>query len=60
MDITAHPEDHPGEPNKFDKDWAEGPFAMRHLVMKNDEEDSNECLFYGFLPSRRKKNYVKC
>jgi Na+-transporting NADH:ubiquinone oxidoreductase subunit F len=38
MDITAHPEDHPGEPNKFDKDWAEGPFAMRHLVMKNDED----------------------
>ena len=38
MDITAHPEDHPGEPNKFDKDWAEGPFAMRGLVMKNDEE----------------------
>ena len=38
MDITAHPEDHPGEPNKFDKDWAEGNFAMRHLVMKNDEE----------------------
>mgnify|MGYP000077694807 CR=1 FL=1 len=37
MDITAHPEDHPGEPNKFDKDWAEGPFAMRGLVMKNDE-----------------------
>ena len=38
MDITAHPEDHPGEPNKFDKDWAEGNFSMRHLVMKNDEE----------------------
>ena len=38
MDITAHPEDHPGEPNKFDKDWAEGNFAMRHLVMKNEEE----------------------
>ncbi len=38
MDITAHPDDHPGEPNKFDKDWAEGPFAMRHLVMKNEEE----------------------
>ena len=38
MDITAHPEDHPGEPNKFDNDWGEGNFAMRHLVMKNDEE----------------------
>ena len=38
MDITAHPEDHPGEPNKFDKDWSEGPFAMRGLVMKNEEE----------------------
>ena len=38
MDITAHPDDHPGEPNKFDKDWSEGPFAMRHLVMKNEEE----------------------
>jgi Na+-transporting NADH:ubiquinone oxidoreductase subunit F len=38
MDITAHPQDHPGEPNKFDKDWSEGPFRMFDLVMKNDEE----------------------
>src|SRR5690606_8649196 len=38
MDIKAHPKDHPGEPDKFEKDWAEGPFAMRHLEMKNDEE----------------------
>lgn len=38
MDIKAHPKDHPGMPDKFEKDWAEGPFAMRHLVMKNDEE----------------------
>lgn len=38
IDVTAHPQDHPGEPKKFEKDWAEGPFAMRHLVMKNDEE----------------------
>ena len=38
MDITAHPQDHPGEPGKFEKDWAEGKFAIRDLVMKNDEE----------------------
>ncbi len=38
MDVTAHPQDHPGEPQKFEKEWAEGPFALRHLVMKNDEE----------------------
>jgi Na+-transporting NADH:ubiquinone oxidoreductase subunit F len=38
MDISAHPTDHPGEPRKFEKDWAEGPFAIRNLVMKNDEE----------------------
>jgi len=38
MDITAHPQDHPGEPQKFEKDWSEGKFAMRHLVMKNDED----------------------
>jgi Na+-transporting NADH:ubiquinone oxidoreductase subunit F len=38
MDIKAHPQDHPGEPDKFEKDWAEGPFAIRNLVMKNDEE----------------------
>jgi Na+-transporting NADH:ubiquinone oxidoreductase subunit F len=38
MDVTAHPQDHPGEPSKFEKDWAEGPYAMRNLVMKNDEE----------------------
>jgi Na+-transporting NADH:ubiquinone oxidoreductase subunit F len=38
MDITAHPLDHPGEPNKFEKDWSEGKFAMRDLVMNNTEE----------------------
>ena len=38
MDITAHPQDHPGEPNKFEKDWSEGKFAMRHLVMNNSED----------------------
>jgi len=38
MDVTAHPQDHPGEPDKFIKDWEEGPFALRNLVMKNDEE----------------------
>lgn len=38
MDVTAHPLDHPGEPDKFEKDWADGPFALRHLVMKNPEE----------------------
>ncbi|APY01169.1 Na+-transporting NADH:ubiquinone oxidoreductase subunit F [Lacinutrix venerupis] len=35
MDITAHPEDHPGEPNKFEADWDK--FGLRPLVMKNDE-----------------------
>ena len=38
MDISAHPQDHPGEPDKFEKDWAEGKFAIRNLEMKNDEE----------------------
>ena len=38
MDVKAHPLDHPGEPDKFEKEWAEGPFALRHLVMKNPEE----------------------
>tara|TARA_B100000902_G_scaffold149672_1_gene146252 strand:+ start:18668 stop:19984 length:1317 start_codon:yes stop_codon:yes gene_type:complete len=38
MDIKAHPQDHPGEPDKFEVDWSEGPFALRNLVMKNDEE----------------------
>ena len=38
MEITAHPQDHPGEPDKFEKDWSEGPYAMRNLVMRNDEE----------------------
>ncbi|MDO6595278.1 NADH:ubiquinone reductase (Na(+)-transporting) subunit F [Oceanihabitans sp. 2_MG-2023] len=35
MDITAHPEDHPGEPNKFEADWDK--FGLRPLVMKNNE-----------------------
>jgi len=36
MDITAHPLDHPGEPEKFKSDWDK--FALWPLVMKNDEE----------------------
>ena len=36
MDITAHPQDHPGEPNKFQKDWDK--FGLWPLVMKNEEE----------------------
>ncbi|MDT8411952.1 MAG: NADH:ubiquinone reductase (Na(+)-transporting) subunit F [Vicingaceae bacterium] len=36
MDITAHPQDHPGEPDKFKPDWDK--FKLWPLVMKNDEE----------------------
>ena len=36
MDITAHPQDHPGEPEKFKADWDK--FGLWPLVMKNDEE----------------------
>ncbi|MFN4235505.1 MAG: NADH:ubiquinone reductase (Na(+)-transporting) subunit F [Bacteroidia bacterium] len=36
IDITAHPVDHPGEPDKFKKDWDK--FNMWSLVMKNDQE----------------------
>ncbi|CAL2077704.1 Na(+)-translocating NADH-quinone reductase subunit F [Tenacibaculum sp. 190524A05c] len=35
MDITAHPEDHPGEPEKFKADWDK--FGLWPLVMKNDD-----------------------
>ena len=38
MDIKAHPQDHPGEPDKFEKDWSEGKFALRNLTMNNDDE----------------------
>jgi Na+-transporting NADH:ubiquinone oxidoreductase subunit F len=36
MDITAHPQDHPGEPDKFRADWDK--FGLWPLVMKNTEE----------------------
>jgi Na+-transporting NADH:ubiquinone oxidoreductase subunit F len=36
MDIEAHPQDHPGEPDKFKSDWDK--FGLWPLVMKNDEE----------------------
>jgi Na+-transporting NADH:ubiquinone oxidoreductase subunit F len=36
MDIAAHPQDHPGEPDKFRKHWDK--FRMWDLVMKNEEE----------------------
>jgi len=35
MDITAHPEDHPGAPDKFKEEWSN--FGLWDLVMKNDE-----------------------
>jgi len=35
MDVTAHPEEHPGEPNKFKGDWDK--FKLWPLVMKNEE-----------------------
>jgi Na+-transporting NADH:ubiquinone oxidoreductase subunit F len=38
MDVKAHPKDHPGEPDKFEKDWKDGKFAIRDLVMNNNEE----------------------
>lgn len=35
MDIEAHPEEHPGEPDKFKKEWDK--FGLWPLQMKNDE-----------------------
>jgi len=35
IDITAHPEEHPGEPDKFQKEWDK--FNLWPLTMKNDE-----------------------
>ena len=35
MDITAHPEEHPGEPEKFKLEWDK--FNLWPLVMKNSE-----------------------
>lgn len=36
MDIEAHPQDHPGQPDKFKPEWDK--FNLWPLVMKNDEE----------------------
>ncbi|MCB0401438.1 MAG: NADH:ubiquinone reductase (Na(+)-transporting) subunit F [Flavobacteriales bacterium] len=36
MDIEAHPQDHPGQPDKFRAEWDK--FNLWPLVMKNDEE----------------------
>lgn len=36
FDIEAHPQDHPGQPEKFKADWDK--FGLWPLVMKNDEE----------------------
>jgi len=35
MDIMAHPEEHPGDPEKFKAEWDK--FKLWPLVMKNDE-----------------------
>jgi Na+-transporting NADH:ubiquinone oxidoreductase subunit F len=36
IDITAHPQEHPGEPDKFKAEWDK--FNLWPLVMKNEEE----------------------
>jgi len=36
MDVSAHPEEHPGEPDKFKADWEK--FNLWPLVMKNSED----------------------
>lgn len=36
MDISAHPEEHPGEPDKFKLEWDK--FGLWPLVMKNTEK----------------------
>jgi Na+-transporting NADH:ubiquinone oxidoreductase subunit F len=35
IDITAHPQDHPGDPKKFQMEWDK--FGLWGLTMKNDE-----------------------
>jgi len=35
IDITAHPDEHPGDPQKFKVEWDK--FGLRPLVMKNQE-----------------------
>jgi Na+-transporting NADH:ubiquinone oxidoreductase subunit F len=35
IDITAHPDDHPGEPDKFKVEWDK--FGLWNLKMKNDD-----------------------
>lgn len=35
MEVIAHPDDHPGEPDKFKPDWEK--FGLYPLVMKNPE-----------------------
>ena len=35
MEVEAHPDDHPGEPDKFKADWEK--FGLWPLVMKNNE-----------------------
>ena len=35
IDITAHPDDHPGEPEKFKVEWDK--FGLWNLKMKNDD-----------------------
>lgn len=37
IDITAHPQDHPGEPMKFKKEWDK--FKLWGLIMENDTEN---------------------
>ena len=56
MDITAHPEDHPGEPTKFEKDWKEGERGiMRNLVMKNEEEEVVRAYSMASYPAEGRK-----
>ena len=52
MNIDAHPQDHPGEPDKFKADWDK--FGLWPLVMKNDEEVVRAYSMASYLAEGRK------
>ena len=57
IDISAHPEEHPEDSNKFKLEWDK--FNLWNLKMKK-RRSFRKSLFNGVIPCGGKRSNVKC
>ncbi|MCH7535827.1 MAG: NADH:ubiquinone reductase (Na(+)-transporting) subunit F [Bacteroidetes bacterium] len=53
MDITAHPQEHPGDPDKFQYEWDK--FKLWPLVMENDDPELVRAYSMASYPAEGRK-----